>query len=40
MQYKHTQMLYMHGLEIIVVALTMIFLETMFEITLYVNGVV
>ena len=33
-------LLYMHGLEIIVVALTMIFLETMFVITLYVNGVV
>ena len=33
-------LLYMHGLEIIVVAFTMIFLETMFVITLYVNGVV
>ena len=33
-------LLYMHGLEIIVVVLTMIFLETMFVITLYVNGVV
>ena len=30
----------MHGLEIIVVVLTMIFLETMFVITRYVNGVV
>ena len=33
-------LLYMNGLEIIVVALTMIFLETMFVITLYVYGVV
>ena len=33
-------LLYMHGLKIIVVVLTMIFLETMFVITLYVNGVV
>ena len=33
-------LLYMHSLEIIVVVLTMIFLETMFVITLYVNGVV
>ena len=33
-------LLYIHGLEIIVVALTMIFLETMFVITRYVNGVV
>ena len=29
----------MHGLEIIVVVITMIFLETMFVITIYVNGV-
>ena len=28
----------MHGLETIVIVLTMIFLETMFVITLYVNG--
>ena len=33
-------LLYMHGLEIIVVVLTMIFLETMFVTTLYVYGVV
>ena len=33
-------LLYMNGLEIIVVVLTMIFLETMFVITRYVNGVV
>ena len=32
-------MLYINGLEIIVVVLTMIFLETMFVITRYVNGV-
>ena len=30
----------MHGLEIILVVLTIIFIETMFVITLYVNGVV
>ena len=37
---KDITLLYMHGLEIIVVVLTMIFLESMFVITVCVTGVV
>ena len=33
-------MLYMRGFEVIVVVLAMMFLETIFVITFYVNGVV